>query len=384
MTATISTPTIRHGLRRAAFWIGIGLISLLVGLVSLLLAGDGDDGSPRSPDSPGPHGAQAVAEVLQDAGVELSIPSGFAAAGSAVGAGSATTLVVDDPNGFLDPARLASLAESAGTVVLIAPTDEQLDAVAPTVAGAGEVGERVLEARCSFGPAERAGSVDAAGVSYRVTGDPEETERCFASGPGAYSVISVGDVVVIGTTAALTNERVLDRGNAALALGALGQQPRLVWYLPTIDDSGAGAAAATLTPDWVPSIAALAFAVAVAAALWRGRRFGPLVVENLPVLVRPTETMEGRARLYARASARLRALDALRIGTLDRIANHCGLPRLATVDEVIAAASAVSGRDPSAVRRVLLSAEPATDAELVRLSDELIELEHAVTRATRP
>jgi len=384
MTVTVTTPTIRRGLRRAAFWIGIGLVAVLVGVLSLLLAGEGSDGIPRSPSSPGPNGSKAVAEVLRDSGVEVRIPTGLAAAGSALASSEAATLVVDDPNGFLEPARLESLAASAETVVLIAPTVEQLEAVAPTVEPAGDVGRRVLDARCSFASAERAGSVDAEGFSYRVTADPAQADRCFASGSGAYSVISVGNVVVIGTTAALTNERVLDRGNAALALGALGQNSRLVWYLPTIDDSAAGGGAADLTPPWVPSIAVLAFIVALAAAVWRGRRFGPLVVENLPVVIRPTETMEGRARLYARGSARLRALDALRLGTLDRIAGHCGLPRLATVDEVIAAASAATGTDPSAVHRVLLSAEPTTDAELVRLSDELIDLERAVARATRP
>ena len=60
--------------------------------------------------------------------------------------------------------------------------------------------------------------------------------------------------------------------------------------------------------------------VFLAAAFWRGRRLGPLVVENLPVVVRASETMEGRARLYQKSSARLHALDALRIGAIQRLA----------------------------------------------------------------
>ena len=111
--------------------------------------------------------------------------------------------------------------------------------------------------------------------------------------------------------------------------------------------------------------------------------FGPIVVENLPVVVRASETMEGRARLYSRAKARLRALDALRIGTVDRLARAVGLPRTATVDEVISAVSALTGRDRAGVAAVLLDATPHTDAELVRLSDELLALAAAVA-ATRP
>jgi hypothetical protein len=94
--------------------------------------------------------------------------------------------------------------------------------------------------------------------------------------------------------------------------------------------------------------------------------------------------MEGRARLYQKGAARLRALDALRIGAVSRLATQCGLPRLATVDDVIAAVAAVTARDPAGIRSLLLTAEPHTDRELVRLSDELLELERAVTRDIRP
>ena len=48
------------------------------------------------------------------------------------------------------------------------------------------------------------------------------------------------------------------------------------------------------------------------APLWRGRRFGPLAVEPLPVVVRASEATRGRARLYRRARAYGRATAALR------------------------------------------------------------------------
>ncbi len=116
----------------------------------------------------------------------------------------------------------------------------------------------------------------------------------------------------------------------------------------------------------------------IAAGIWRGRRFGPLVVENLPVTVRASETMEGRARLYQKSSARLRALDSLRIGTIARLARSCGLPRLATVEEVVAAVAPLTGRPVTEVRGLLIDRHPASDAELVVLSDELLELERNV------
>jgi hypothetical protein len=252
------------------------------------------------------------------------------------------------------------------------------------------VNRKVLRADCALPAVSKAEAVTGAGRGYRVTGTETVATRCLGSGSKVYSLIRLErgarTVTVLGTTDALSNEHVADRGNAALALNLLGANQRLVWYLPTIDDSAAGAAPsiAELTPVWVSSVMALLVIVAIAAAFWRGRRMGPLVVENLPVTVRASETMEGRARLYQRGGARLRALDSLRVGTIARVASLCGLPRLATVDEVIAAASAVTGADPRGLRSLLLDETPRTDRELVRLSDRLLELERSVAHSIRP
>ena len=60
-------------------------------------------------------------------------------------------------------------------------------------------------------------------------------------------------------------------------------------------------------------------------ALWKGRRIGPLVAERLPVVVRASETVEGRGRLYRSRRARDRAADALRTATLQRLLPRLGL-----------------------------------------------------------
>jgi hypothetical protein len=206
-----------------------------------------------------------------------------------------------------------------------------------------------------------------------------------------YSMVQLrttaGDLTVLGTTKALTNEYIADRGNAALAINLLGSTPHLVWYLPSIEDVGAGGQTVSITtaaPHWIVPFMVLLLLVVIAAGVWRGRRFGPVVVERLPVIVRASETMEGRARLYQVSSARLRALDALRIGTISRVAVLCGLPRRASLDEVIGAAAGATGRDSRTVRELLLDTTPRTDADLLRLSDDLLVLEREVAAATRP
>jgi hypothetical protein len=120
---------------------------------------------------------------------------------------------------------------------------------------------------------------------------------------------------------------------------------------------------------------------AIAAAFWRGRRFGPLVAENLPVTVKASETMEGRARLYARGNARLRALDALRIGAVQRLASTVGVGRLAPLEEIILSVAVITRRTPAEIRSLLVETIPTSDAQLLALSDSLQALESAASRA---
>ncbi|MFP3821739.1 hypothetical protein SB658_23880, partial [Bacillus sp. SIMBA_008] len=75
----------------------------------------------------------------------------------------------------------------------------------------------------------------------------------------------------------------------------------------------------SLTPPWVTPVILLLLAAGVAAAIWRGQRFGPLVAETLPVTVRASETMHGRARLTAKAGDAPHAGQALRDGAQRRL-----------------------------------------------------------------
>jgi hypothetical protein len=107
------------------------------------------------------------------------------------------------------------------------------------------------------------------------------------------------------------------------------------------------------------------------------------VIENLPVIVRASETMLGRARLYEKSSSRLRVADSLRVGAIQRLAVQCGLPRVASVDEVIAVVARIAGAEPGNIRQLLVDTIPHTDRDLMALSDALLALEKDVRRATR-
>jgi hypothetical protein len=115
---------------------------------------------------------------------------------------------------------------------------------------------------------------------------------------------------------------------------------------------------------------------------WRGRRLGRIVVEPLPVVVRATESVEGRARLYRRGHARGRASEALIDAALTRLRARLALPRTAAPEVVVAAASARTGRSATDVAALLTpGSSPTDDAGLAGLADALDALENEVRRS---
>jgi hypothetical protein len=393
--AVAVSPTLRQSARRAVPWIVLAAIAVLVALFGILLSGGRSGaGAPLDPGNAAPAGAQAVAHVLRDHGVTVRTAANLEDASAA--AADDATILIYDPHGNLTAQGYRRLAGDGRTLVAVEPDFAALQTIAPGVS-AGGTPRGPADAGCTVPAAVRAERIDPRSTTntdgellpgtFRVTGD---SVACFTDGGGRAALVRTpfddSTVYLVGSGAVLTNEGVDRLGNAALVLNLLGRHRTLVWYLPGVDDRAVTGPPniAELTPGWVTPVMLLLFAVFVAAAVWRGRRFGPLVVENLPVVVRAGETREGRARLYQRSSARLRAADALRVGTLGRLSGLVGLPATATVTEVGDAVAAVTRRDRAQVRDVLLDRVPTTDRELIALSDDLAELERATAAAVSP
>ncbi|GLI26061.1 hypothetical protein ARHIZOSPH14_03030 [Agromyces rhizosphaerae] len=387
--APAETPTVRRALADRRGWIVVGALVLVAAIGVAVLQGAGaGTGRPLAVDGAAPAGGAAVASVLAEQGVQVTPADSLAAA--LPRAAGATVLLVDDL-GLLEPARVAELADAADRLVVVAPTFAALEALAPGVRFGGVSAGPTDAPGCDLRAAVRAGALGGTGAV--LTLDDEATDAgwrgCFPDETGAVRV-AVGpggddpDVVLVAGTEVLANDTVTDAGNAALALGLLGAGDRLVWYQPGPGDvDGARPGIAELTPPWVSPVLLLLVATTVAAGVWRGRRFGPLVVERLPVVVRARETTEGRGRLYARSAARGRALDAMRIGALGRTAARVGLAGHAPAGDIADAAAALLGIDPARVRALLIGEPPADDAEFTRLARELDDLEERVAAAVR-
>lgn len=386
-THTVSTATVGRTLKRSLFWVGASVFVVVIAIVALTATAGSTGGTPFSSTNAAPGGAMALAEVLADRGVDVTATASLDETSAAIDDPSETTVLVYDDGNYLNDEQLESLSSLAAHVVVVDPPFSQLAVLAPDLDDSGSVSDS-MSAACDYSPASRADTVTGEATGYEVSGSID-ADLCLESEDGVYSLVRLptdtGVLSVLGASGALTNGEIAASGNAAFALGLLGEYDSLVWYLPTVDDlPDAAATPGELTPDWVNRVIVILVLTTIAAAVWRGRRFGPLVVENLPVTVRASETMQGRARLYERFSARLRALDALRIGSISRLGRECGLPTIATVDDVVNAVAGVTGRQHGDIRALLVDDIPSTDAELIRLSDDLLTLERAVAAAVRP
>lgn len=390
LETNVVTPTVRTASRKYLYWAVAAVVVVALGVISLIVTGGAQSfGASLSPTDASPGGSKAIAEVLRKQGVSVATPSTMRETRTAVTDPDTTTIIVIDDYGYLTDDALEELTELSSHLIIMTPTFDQLDVVAPEVAHAGSV-HGTVEADCALPFVERAGSVDGTGSGFRVIGSGADATQCFSSGDDVYSLVQVrhGDnrVTVVGTRDAFANDTVQFHGNAAYALGLLGETPNLVWLLPTIDEApgAGGATAAELTPVWVSSVMLLLLLAAIAAGFWRGRRFGPLVVESLPVVVRASETMHGRARLYQKSADHLHTLDALRVGTIDRLGVLCGLPTMASVDDVLRAVANITGQQAAHVTHLLRDATPSSETELIQLSDALLNLEAATANAIHP
>jgi hypothetical protein len=104
------------------------------------------------------------------------------------------------------------------------------------------------------------------------------------------------------------------------------------------------------------------------------------VPEDLPVVVRQSETVRGRSRLYRRSRSLDTAADALRDGTRDRLGHRLGLGPRPQPAALIQAVAARVGQPAAQVQSLLYGSTPADDLTLVTLAQALTALEQEVLR----
>lgn len=363
--------------RRVPLW---GRIAAIVGLLLLTavvtaLVTSGRRQGYLDPAGVNPSGARALAELLQGQGVAVREVRTVEQAARSARPGD--TVLVTEPD-LVPPDEVDWIVSSGADVVLVQP-GSVLDAFSFQIGAGSNAAPEELAPRCDLREAVRAGSARLGGTAYQAP----SAELCYPANGEAFLVVDSlpggARLVVLGTADPLTNEYLDEDGNAALALGLLGRNSRLVWYRPGLEVPPAqGRPLVELLPGWVAPVVWQLGILAVLVAWWRSRRLGRVVTEPLPVIVRAAEATEGRARLYRRGHARAHAAGILRDAAIGRLRSHLGLPRDAGPDAVAVVVAERTGRPSSHVHAVLAGPPPPDDAALVQLADRLDRIEQEV------
>ena len=334
-------------------------------------------GGQMDPESTGPEGAHALIALLRDHGVTVVVANSVDDAVSAARPG--TLLLFAQTQRVSTEGLLKRLADAPGDLLLVEPTSHARAALAPGIRSGG-ASTSDTKPDCALREADQAGAVDfGPSNTFRAVGD-KTVSSCYGGALVRYRD-SDRTVTVVGSTDFLTNGSLLRAGNAALAMNLAGQHPRLVWYAPQHIEGGSSGKGKIfdLIPDNVTWMVVQLWLTVALIALWKGRRIGPLVAEKLPVVVRASETVEGRGRLYRSRRARDRAAQALRSAALQRMLPRLGLD-VDTPPPAVTLAIARHGRsDPESLRHILFGPPPNTDADLIQLTRALDDIERQVT-----
>lgn len=380
-TSTAERPAHRRRLRSLIGW---ALVVLLVlgGVFVAIQVGVRmpDDRGALDPESVGDSGSMALAQILSDQGVEVEVFRSRAEARAALD--DDATLVTANPYTLSDDA-VRELIEPADRVVFLSSSTHLLTLL--NIGDNAPADGTSVDADCDVPEFAEVGTIR----PDRLFAPGDGVEGCFGSDDASAVLVdedSGATTSVVEGARLFSNAYLADDGNAALGIALLGQSDRVVWYVPSFADTDIEGKTpdtlGSLTPGWVTPAILLLMIAGLAAALWRGQRFGPLVAETLPVTVRASETMHGRARLTARSGDAAHAGEAIVDGSRRRLARRLGLAVNASPQE-IADAAADRLRIPRGSLHDLLAGPPPTDdPALIEIARRLQELENAVDAST--
>ncbi|TMR98279.1 DUF4350 domain-containing protein [Nonomuraea basaltis] len=376
-----TSATARSTWRASRMIVLLGAIIVLAAVVGVLIGPQRGPSRPLDPSDTSLAGSKALAELLRARGVTVDRVDSVQAAADKAATGNRLLLITGMT--YFDEYELARIRGDR----LIVGGFFGLDALAPGVRTRPEPARtRSREPQCELPAAKLAGSAYMGGVAFDR---PAGGTGCYPASGGGYTLVSYpnadGVTTVVGDGSFMTNLRLAEDGNAALALNLIGTGRPVTWLVspdnpPPGELAGEqGKSMYELMPDNIRWTIYMAIITVALAAFWRGRRLGPVVAERLPVVVRAAETVEGRGRLYRARRARQRAADSLRAGTIDRLTPRLGLGSGADRHEVVAALAARTGQDPHQVGAALYGPPPADDAGLVALAGYLDFIERQVS-----
>lgn len=300
-TAVYTVPAPRESVRaragRGRWWL-VGLALMVILAISVAVTSRPTDYRNLSIDNLTDSGTHAMAQILRDQGVAVTQFDTLARV--SIAHPSSTTLVIAGAD-ILTDAQIDSVLAYAGDVVFIGASDALVKAVDDGLAVSNDFLPETVDAACADPDATAAERMRVEFTGLQRVGETD-AQLCFANRSEVFGMAVVpnahGSRTIMTNPAVYRNDALLTDGNAALALRTAGHHEHLVWYLADYYDatllSGPGGPSSVninadvLPPGFGTALYALGL-TALVAALWKGRRFGPLAVEPLPVVVRASE-----------------------------------------------------------------------------------------------
>lgn len=356
------------------------VVCLLTVLVGAVVLTPRTSSEPLDPASPGPDGSRAVAQVLGQRGVDVTIAHRVGDFSSDEVRGA--TLVITRPQllAARTVQRTMAMAANARRVVIVDADPSTVKALGLPVSQVDPL-ETEPVSRCAV-PWLKGLRLSFADLGYRLT---DVGRVCFGEGgQGALAVLPAEgrapEIVLLGSHAVLANKTVVDADNAAIILRTLGSSDHLVWFAPTLATGDSDAAQGPKWPGWFHPAVWLGAAVILVVMVWRGRRFGRLVPEPLPVVVPAGETTRSRGQLYRKAHDHARASAVLRQATRMRLARYLGLAPNGRPETLVDRTARAAEHDPRQVADLLYGTDPPDEDAMTSLAQDLQQLERQVRR----
>lgn len=398
---TTTAPPLTVPTKKSRRWIYLAVFAVIAvlifgGLIALVASSafnkvSGATSEPLDPGNPGQSGTRALAQVLATHGVDVKIVRNQRQLLAAARPDSNTTVVMTGSENLNDytAGAFRDRVANAKRVVYLNPRYSAMSILKLPVTFASSASELTTrEAGCTV---TGISPTDVMTVSQGYRADGLVT-NCFRIQDGA-GIIDASDLLVlpkdsarpetvVASAAGFMNRTIGSVDNAGVAVRTLGSTHRLIWYVPSNKDTPPSQTVSGPSdiPRAIGPLIALAFVGLLAAMLWRGRRFGRLVSEPLPAVVKAIETTQARGRLYHRAADVPRAAAQLRTHTIANLSRSLGLPARTDVALVIDAATTATGIDHGALSAALAGPLPTTDEALVKFANDLSRIEERVHR----
>ena len=356
--------------RTIALWVAL---AAAVVLVALLAGPPGSSGPAFDPRSTSGNGTKAMVLLLSQLGASVTLTS------DAPSPGVDLALVLTDQLSAERRSALQQWMSAGGTLVVADPTSD-LQHSAPVRIGHGFATKDTVSGPCPAAGLDDVNRLSTGGAFFLRL--PPGADGCFAAG-AAYLLVSerlgAGRFVGLGGAGPLTNSLLGKNDNALLVADLLLPRPGARVAVMLRSPIGGGRRTLWQLLNRPTRLVLVQLLVAVAAvALWRARRLGQPVVEDLPVQIAGSELTVAVGNLLARAGRRDAAASALR-GDLRRwLGARLGLGRTASADHLAAATAARAGVPVERVLAVITDQPIPDDAALIELAQQIEQVRQEV------